>query len=169
MSKQVVFIVAHKNFRDEEYYEPKKIIERAGVKVLTASSYLTPATGKLGGEAHVDLLFTEIKASEFEAIVFIGGPGVVMFWDDWRTQSLAKLFLEHNKVVAAICSAPVILARAGLLKDVTCTSFSGDEDKVRAEGGNWTGNEVEKDGLIITGNGPSAAKAFGHAIVDALS
>ncbi|MBI4977985.1 MAG: DJ-1/PfpI family protein [Spirochaetes bacterium] len=167
--KHAVFIVAQKNFRDEEYFEPKKILEAAGIAVSTASSYLTPATGKLGGTAEIDLLFTEIDASKFDIVIFVGGSGVVAYWDDWRAQSVAKLFLENNKPVAAICSAPVILAKAGLLKGKRATSFNGDSDKMRECGAVYSDKEVEIDGLIITANGPEAAKAFGRTIVEFLS
>ncbi|MEK6796720.1 MAG: DJ-1/PfpI family protein [Spirochaetota bacterium] len=168
-ARTIVLVVAPKNFRDEEYFEPKKIFLAAGHKVVTASSGLSPAQGKLGGTADIDLLFTEIDATKFDIVVFVGGPGVVVYWDDWRAQALAKLFIENGKPVAAICSAPVILAKAGVLNGRRATCFPGDADKLKAAGAIVSEKSVEVDGSIITGNGPEASKEFGKAIVDYLA
>jgi len=55
-------------------------------------------------------------------------------------------------------------------KNVTCWDdpFHTYSKKLKAKGAKYTGEEVEKDGWIITANGPEASKAFGKAIVDAL-
>lgn len=164
--KTVVFVIAHKNFRDEEYFEPKGVLEGAGWKVITASTYLTPAMGKLGGEASVDVIFSEVDVNDYDAIVFIGGPGIVTLWDDWRTQGLAKLFAENNKLLAAICSAPVILAKAELLNGKKATCFPDDQNYLTKAGATYTGDNITWDESgVLTANGPKAAKEFGTALL----
>lgn len=167
--KFVLFIIPAGNFRDEEYFEPKKILEAAGYKVITASTEVGDFVGKLGGTAHIDLLFSEVYALDYDAIVFVGGPGVVTLWDDWRAHELAKLFLEKELKVCAICSAPIILARAGLLNGKKSTCFERDSHELERHGGVYTGNATELDGNFITANGAEASVAFGELILKELS
>ncbi len=169
IQKSILMIISAGNFRDEEYFEPKAIFENAGYRVMTASTKIGNYIGKLGGEAHVDLLFSEIYALDYEAIVFVGGPGILTLWDDTRAHELSRIFFDKGKKVCAICSAPVILARAGLLNGKKCTCFSKDELELTHQGGIYTGSKTEVDGNIITGNGPEASRDFANLILKELS
>ncbi|MBP8617853.1 MAG: hypothetical protein KBI15_01280, partial [Candidatus Pacebacteria bacterium] len=60
-NKKVVMVVASENFRDEEYFEPKAILEKQGVIVKTASNKAGVARGVGGREATVDLLVTDVN------------------------------------------------------------------------------------------------------------
>ncbi len=167
--KFVLFVISAGNFRDEEYFEPKRILEAAGYKVVTASSDIGDFNGKLGGVAHVDFLFSEVYALDYDAMVIIGGSGIVALWDDWRIHELAKIFVEKELKVCAICSAPVILARAGILNGKRATCFEKDSHELEHNGANYTGNTTEVDGNIITANGAEASREFGEVILKELS
>lgn len=166
--KKVCFVIAAQQFRDEEFAQPKAALEKAGAKVTVASSSLNTAKGMLGMETKPEVLFTQVKAADFDAVVFIGGGGATEYWTNPKAHALAKEAVAAGKILGAICFGPVTLANAGLLKGKRCTVYSSEVGQVRAQGGNCTGKEVERDGLIITGNGPTAAKAFGEALVTAL-
>jgi protease I len=71
---------------------------------------------------------------------------------------------EDGKVVGAICAAPVILAKAGLLKDKKATVYPDHEYTLKQYGAIYTGEAVTVDGNIITGNGPESSRAFGQAV-----
>ena len=73
--KKVVMIIAEKNFRDEELLEPKKILEEEGASVTVASTTLRTATGMFGAKATPDILLSELKMDEYDAIIFVGGAG----------------------------------------------------------------------------------------------
>lgn len=77
--------------------------------------------------------------------------------------------IMRKKIVGAICIAPVTLARAGLLKNKKVTTYSSTINDIKSAGAKYTGNDVERDGNIITASGPAAAQKFGEAIVKALS
>lgn len=168
MAKKVLFIIAFEGFRDEEYFEPRKILETNAIKVTTASSQLGTAQGKLGLTAKVDIALKDVDIKQFRAIIYIGGPGCKQYWDDPLAHRLAKQALANKKVIAAICSASVTLARAGLLAGKRATVFPGDAEHLKKEGANYTGTPVETDGLIITADGPNSASAFGASIVKLL-
>ena len=166
--KKILMIIANKNFRDEELQGPQKIFIKQGAEVTIASSSLSTATGMLGAEAKPDILIDDVKVEDYDAIVFVGGSGASEYWNDSTAHKIAKEAVESNKILCAICIAPVTLANAGVLKGKSATVFSSEAGKLRTKGANYTGKDVEVDGNIITGNGPNAAKKFGEAIVKAL-
>jgi len=166
--KKVVMIIAQDNFRDEELFVPKEILEQSGIEVKIASTSLNPAKGTLGKKAQPDILVKDIDIKDFSALIFVGGGGSSQYWDDPLAHKLIKDALDLERVVAAICIAPVTLARAGILKGRRATVFSSEAALLKAHGANYTGSSVEKDGKIITASGPAAAKEFGEEIVKAL-
>ena len=166
--KKVVMIIAQDNFRDEELFQPKEILEKNGIEVKIASTSLNPAKGTLGGKAQVNILVWDIDMKNFAALIFVGGSGAAQYWDDPLAHKLIKDALALEKVVAAICIAPVTLAKAGILKGRRATVFVSEAAQLKANGANYTGSGVEKDGKIITASGPAAAKDFGEEILKAL-
>lgn len=166
--KKVVMIIAHEDFRDEELLEPKKILEQNAVKVTIASSSLAEASGMLGAIVKPDILIGNINVGDFDAIIFVGGGGAEEYWNDPVAQRIAQDAINQNRIVAAICIAPVTLAKAGILKGKRSTVWSSEAGQLRASGAVYTGKPVERDGNIITASGPSAAKEFGEEILKAL-
>jgi len=167
--KTVVMIVAHRNFRDEELFKPRSILEEAGGKVTIASSSLEAARGMLGGSAKPDVLVKDIDAKDYDAVVFVGGPGAKEYWEDGKAHAIARRAAEEGKVLAAICIAPVTLANAGVLKGKKVTVWKSEANRVKAKGAVYTGGDVETDGRVITADGPESAEKFGRALVRALS
>lgn len=166
---KALMIIAHEGFRDEEYLEPRKILEENGIEITVASWEGGIATGKLGTQASVDISLKEVDTNSYNVIIYIGGPGCKQYWDDPIAHQIAQEAVAYNKILAAICSAPVTLARAGLLIKKQATCYSGDASELKQEGVNYTGAPVEQDGLIITADGPSSAGTFGSRIVQTLN
>jgi protease I len=171
-SKRIIAVIAPREFRDEEYQVPRQVFDDAGVAVTTCSSSPGTAAGKLGATVEVDLVLADAVANEawtdHDAVVFVGGPGSKGYWDDADAHRLARGFDAAGKLVCAICSAPIILARAGLLEGRSATCFEGDRAELVRAGATYTGAEVTLDGRFITGSGPTAADAFAHTIVERL-
>lgn len=167
--KRILMVLAHDQYRDEEYEEPRKVFEDEGAEVTVASSSLGEARGKMGGKTAVDILLVEAMVADYEAVVFVGGPGSDEYFHNPKALSLAKETFEAGKVIAAICIAPATLANAGILKGKRATAFPSVESDLKTQGANYTGNPVERDGKIITGSGPEAATEFGKTVVAALS
>lgn len=164
----VLMVIAPDQFRDEEYAHPKEVLEARGAAITTASVAPGPCHGKLGMLARATIAVTDCAATDYDAVVFIGGGGSSVFFDDPDAHRLAREALELGHVVAAICIAPSTLARAGLLQGRQATAFASQEMDLRAHGAIWTGAAVEIDGAIITANGPAAARDFGMTIADSL-
>jgi protease I len=166
--KNAVMIVAQENFRDEELLQPKEILERNGIEVKIASTTLKEIKGMLGVKVVPDILLSDLDYRKFDAVIFIGGMGASQYWDDPLAHELARLAQSNNKVVAAICIAPVTLARAGLLKGKRATVWQSEGKQLEALGANYTARAVERDANIITAAGPFAAREFAEEISRAL-
>ena len=167
--KKVVMIVAHSNFRDEELQEPRRVLEHQGAAITIASSSLDTATGMLGATVKPDILIDKVNVADYDAVIFIGGTGSSEYWENPTAHDIARKTLEANKILGAICIAPVTLAKAGLLQGKRATVYSSESSKLEAAGCNYTGKDVEIEGNIITGNGPGAARKFGEAIAKGLA
>jgi len=168
MGKDVVMVVAPDNFRDEELFDTKQVLEEGGANVKIASMGTGKATGMLGGEIDVDLDYSEIVVDDYDAVIFIGGGGAAIYFNDEKALSLAKEAYEKEKVVGAICIAPSILANAGILEGKKATAYTSEVGNLRVKGAEYTGGDVVVDGKIVTADGPSAATKFGEKILETL-
>lgn len=166
--KKVVMIIAPDGFRDEELLEPQKILEKNGIEVIIASTTVNVAKGMLGAKIKPDILIQDIDVKDFDAVVFVGGAGASVYWQDPIAHKKAQDAYASGKVVAAICIAPVTLANAGILSGKKATVWESEGSKLKAKGAQYTAGDVEKDGNIITSSGPYAAGEFGKAILEAL-
>ena len=168
-SKKVLMIIASKDFHDQEFIKPKKILEKNGIKITIASTSLRVATGMYELRVKPDLLIKQAKADNYDAIIFVGGIGASALADDPSALSLVREAQRNNKIIGALCIAPVILAKAGILEGKkAAVSPYGINDLKKAKAF-CSGKKVEIDGNIITGGDPGAAEDFGNAIIKALS
>jgi len=161
-------IIAPKNFRDEEYFQTKEVLESDGIDVTTASKHSGEITGMLGKTATPDITLEQVNVDDYDAVIFVGGTGAAEYFNDSQAISIAKAAAEKGKIIAAICIAPSILANAGLLESKNATSYPSEQENLESKGANYTGEDVTRDGKIITGAGPTAAEQFGREIAKAL-
>lgn len=171
--KRIAMVLAHEGYQDKEYEIPRKLFEEAGFEVLVVSLFMADATGALDGKAKVDLTLDEAvkKVAEYDAVVFVGGPGSTIYHNDKIAHKFAQEAADAGKVVAAICLAPYTLANAGVLAGVKATAWVGGKfakETLMKGGAFFRDEDVVVEERIVTGNGPGAAKAFGKAIVQLL-
>lgn len=166
-SKKVIMIIAPENFRDEEYFDTREALEKKGVDVSVASISNPAVSGIDKREVQVDMMLPEV-GDEFDAIVFIGGGGAKVYFENQTALDLASKYYEDGKIVAAICIAPMILGHAGVLRDKKATCWEGSGKDLEDFGVEYTGAKVEVDGKIITANGPKSSGKFGKKIAKAL-
>ncbi|MDI6825706.1 MAG: DJ-1/PfpI family protein [Candidatus Aenigmarchaeota archaeon] len=165
---KVLMIIAPKNFRDEELFNTKEELESSGNDVTIASTATNTATGMLGGTVTPEMTIDEVNVDDYDAIVFVGGSGSSIYFNNSKAHEIAKNAHRKGKVIGAICIAPSTLANAGILKGKRATCWSSERGNLRAKGAIYTGNSVEKDGKIITADGPSSARNFGREIAKLL-
>jgi len=164
----ILMVIAQDMFRDEELFETKEELEKAGNTVKVASRELKFCNGNQGGEVMPDLALKDVNLTEYDALVFVGGGGAKEYFEDKTVHEMAKKADSDGKIIAAICIAPVILAKAGLLFGKNATVFPTGAPDIIHKGAHYTEEDVTVDGNVITANGPKSARAFGMEIAKML-
>ena len=173
MKTKVSIIIASKDFRDEEYFITKEILESKEIIVKTFSDK-KEAIGKFGGEAKVDNLIENLKVNDFDAIVFVGGSGAIELLDNDVSYNICTSSIEEKKILAAICISPVILAKSGVLKNKKATVWSSSLDKsaikiLKDNGVLYEKGPVIVDQNIITGENAESVEEFSNALIKSLT
>lgn len=165
-AKQALLVIFDR-FGETAYSETRSILENKGVKVLVASSNAEPLTGHDAKmTVKPDMLLSQVRTAEYDAIVFIGGaryPG-----DNADAIRIAKEGAADRKVLGAISWGIFTLMKADLLKGKKIATFMDDFWVQKAEA-TVSGASVERDGIIITGAGQNASQPFAEAIAVALT
>jgi protease I len=164
----VLIIIPPERFRDEELFCTKEELEDAGNDIVIASTKTGMILGSRGGKAKVKLLLSDIDTSQYEAVVFVGGGGSKLLFENPEALKIAKNMYKDKKVVSAICLASVILANAGVLKGKKATVSGTESVTIETRGAKYTGPGVTVDGLVVTANGPKASRLFGQKIAELL-
>ena len=111
-----------------------------------------------------DFSMSQVDWEDYDGIILPGGlPGTTNLGADERVIKLVRDFASAGKLVAAICAAPSVLAKAGILSGKRATSNPGFADKMGDC--DYLTDKVVRDGNIITSRAMGTAFAFGLAIV----
>lgn len=155
-------------FEEVEALTTVDFLRRAGYDVETVSvSSSCRVTGSHGVEIKTDYAISDISVSAMDMIVLPGGPGHKNLEKCSHLMKRVKKFNEEGKFLAAICAAPSILGRAGVLEGKKATCFPGYETELK--GAEYTGAEAEWDKNVITGRSAGCSVAFALKIVEAVS
>lgn len=171
---KVHMVISPVNFRDEEFFETKKVLEECNCLVTVSSTTRMECLGMLGGKVIPDELIEEMECSACDALVLVGGIGAKIFFDNEVLFHAIKVARDRGKIIAAICIAPSILANAGIfqrpdgLRGVRATSFISEKINLESKGAIYVNKGVVRDANIITAQGPSNAKEFAKTICEAL-
>jgi len=170
--KKVLIVIPHTQFRDEEFFEPRKILEDEGAQVVVASTTARMCRGMKGGAAEASIAIAEAKADDYAAIVLCGGSSVPeFFWNDKKLQELVAAMAAANKVVAAICLSTVVLAKAKLLagREATVYFLPQAIEELKQAGAKYVKETLLIHNNIIMAEGPLDSQRFGQAVRAALA
>jgi 4-methyl-5(b-hydroxyethyl)-thiazole monophosphate biosynthesis len=165
-AKALVFLAD--GFEEVEAVSIIDVLRRGGVDVTVAGV----GSGQRVFGAHaigvaVDCEAEGVSAVDFDAVVLPGGmPGAENLAASGAVLSAVREINDAGGIVAAICAAPLVLATAGVVSGRRVTCYPGFEERVR--GAECTGARVERDGNLVTGQGPGAALEFGLELLMAL-
>lgn len=170
-SKQIIFVVAHEGYQQDEYEIPKKLLEEAGFQIITASDKHGTATAKDESTTTIDIALQGIDLEGCGGIFFIGGPGTLEHLDNEVSYAIIQKADFIGKPLGAICISTRILAHAGVLKGKNATGWNGDNklgDIFKDAGVKYVHQDVVVDGTLVTATGPHAAQEFGEKIISVL-
>ncbi len=146
------------------------ILRRANIDVVTAGLDSQPVKASRSVVLMPDTTLDEAVKMRYDMVVLPGGlPGADNLGNDERVVSLVKEMAANGNWVAAICAAPRVLARSGLLDGKKATAYPGFIDTGEFPGTEYTGGAVEKDGRVITSRGPGTAMDFALELVEVLT
>ncbi len=163
-----MLVVAPERFRDEELFDTQAELTPAGHQTVVASTRAGLCPGSRGGQVRSELTLPQVQCADYAAVVFVGGGAKLLYQDAdaWR---IAREMAQADKVVAAICLAPVILAYAGVLAGRQATVAGTEAATLEAQGAHTTGPGVTVDGNFVTANGPKSSRQFGRSIAQLLA
>lgn len=164
---KALIIIAKQGFQDGELKGTRDGLLEKKYQITIASTEVGPCTGKFGSTEQANIALRNAKVSDYDLIAYIGGPGAHSLAENEDAKRIARDTVAAGKILGAICIAPTILAKAGLLtgKRATVWDRDGEQSKLFASiGAVYTGEPVTIDGKIITGNGPEAAVEFGRKL-----
>jgi protease I len=164
----VLLAVAPERFRDEELFVTQEVLNAGGHRTCVGSTRRGECRGSRGGTTTATVSLSEAQAQDYDAVVFVGGGGARVLFNDTDALRLARKAHDLGRVVAAICLAPVILANAGVLKGRKATVAGTQAKAIEAKGAQYTGPGVTVDGNVVTGNAPKASRLFGQRIDELL-
>jgi 4-methyl-5(b-hydroxyethyl)-thiazole monophosphate biosynthesis len=160
-----LFVPLADGFEDIEALSIIDILRRADVAVDTVGVPGNMITSKSGVRLMVDRKLGEIKAEDYSGVILPGGGNGVENLS--RSASLMDIITKLNdkgKMVAAICAAPSILAKIGILEERRATIYPGLERELPKP----REDKVVVDGNIITSQGPGTAIDFSLKLVETL-
>lgn len=166
MQNKRILFVAVPDFRDGELVTPKNIFAQQGAEMHYASLKRGDFVGNEGTTVTAEYSLDEVDPKDFDAVIFIGGPGMTKELENKDLQALAKKSMEADNLTAAICIAPAMLGNAGLLSGKKATVFPTGRGYLIEGGAEYTARPVERDGKLITADGPESAAAFANEIIN---
>ena len=145
------------------------LLRRAGIQVITAGLDEQPVTASRGTRLLPDTTLDEISQHTFDMVVLPGGlPGADNLNADPRIHALLKRTAEQGNFTAAICAAPTVLAKVGLLDSKRATGFPGALDKLDLPTTTFQDEPVVVDDRIVTSKGPGTAMDFALTLIELL-
>ena len=175
LSQARVLMIATDGFEQDELFKPRQALLDAGVAVTLASIKTDAIQGVVndsekGESITPDLTIEDVDTDDYDALVLPGGVGNP---DKMRLQERAveivTEFMEDDKIVAAICHAPWLLAEADVVDGRRVTSWPSVRTDLENAGADVVDEAVVVDGNLITSRKPDDIPAFNKAILDALA
>ncbi len=160
-----IYMFLAEGFEETEMIAPLDLLLRAGADIKTAAiTENKHVLGAHGIEIKADSTVNEIDLTDFDGIILPGGgKGTENLFASKEVKAAVEHAYNSGKLIGAICAAPTVLGRMGLLKDKTAVCFPSMTDmlycKDLAEAG------VACDGNIITARGMGVSYQFGLALV----
>lgn len=159
------YLFLDNGFEEIEAITTIDLLRRANIALTTVSVTGNPMVlGAHNIAVEADGLIERIDFSDAEMLILPGGQTKL-----GECSALCELLVEHNKankMIAAICAAPTVLAKLGILEGKQATCYPGMQV---ALGESYVGGLVVESKNIITGKGPGLSSDFAFCIIERLA
>ncbi|MCF7926708.1 MAG: DJ-1/PfpI family protein [Candidatus Izimaplasma sp.] len=164
--KKILVLLAD-GFEDIEVVTPTDLLRRAKIKVDLVSIDKRLVTTSSGTEIMSDMTIDTIDENQYDMLFLPGGSGVKNLEKSSEVKKLITYFDQTKKFIAAICAAPSILGKMGLLKNRTFTCYPGYEKQFNQ--GNYTKSPLEISDYFITARGIGYVNKFALQLIEILT
>jgi len=161
----VLIFLPKKDFNEEEYTTVRKGILKAGKQLFITSDDHFFCSGSKGMKVKSDISFFNVNVNNFSSLILIGGSGSRNYWKNESLHNIIKKFFNAKKVIAAICSSPITLAKAGILQNKKATCFAEDKMELINAGIDYQDRNVIIDGNVVTADSSRSASQFVESIL----
>lgn len=162
----MIYLFLTNGFEEVEAITPLDYLRRAGAEISTVGISGNTVTGSHQIEIKADITPEQVDFSSIEMIILPGGPGTNDLEKNSVVQKSIDFCVKYNLPIGAICAAPAILGRKGLLEGKNAVCFPGYENDLK--GANILKLPVCADGTIITSRGAGTAQQFAFELVSYL-
>ncbi len=143
------------------------ILRRAGANVVTACLDENMVQGSHGIQMLADTTLQEAGVESWDLVVLPGGgPGTEKLATDERILELLRNCKNDGTHIGAICAAPYVLDKAGVIEHIGITSHPAWKEKIST--GKHHGNRLQVAGNIITSQSAGTAMEFAFKLVEIL-
>ena len=163
----MIYLFLANGFEEIEALCPLDLLRRAGLEVTTVGIGGEMICGSHGITVAADIPDTLFCDSDPDMLILPGGmPGSKNLDESRVVDAALRVAARKGALIAAICAAPMVLGKRGLLEGKRATCFPGFENEL--VGATVAKERVVRDGNIITAKGMGVALEFGLALVAAL-
>ena len=163
----MVYVFLAKGFEELEALAPVDVLRRANVDVKIVGVTGKRVSGSHGISVNCDITISEAVFDDLDGIILPGGlPGTTNLEADETVNKFIDYAWENNKIIGAICAAPMILGHKGILRGKNAVCYTGFEKEL--EGAHILDRPAVKDGNIVTGWGAGGAMEFALAYLEAI-
>ncbi len=157
----MIYVFLANGFEETEAIAPIDILRRSELDVKTVGIGEEVVVSSHGIAVIPDITEVDfVPSDDIDMIVLPGGmPGTLNLEKSRTVQDAIDYCVQNDKYVAAICAAPSIIGKKGLLKGRKAVCFPGFEDFLT--GAEISDESVVQDGNIITAKGAGVAVEFG--------
>lgn len=166
----MVYVFLADGFETIEALTPVDMLRRAGIEVVTVSINKTvEVISAQKVKVIADVTLNDMKDKDATMYVLPGGiPGTPNLGNNETVMNLIKTQFEENKLVGAICAAPTLLAKLGILNQKNAICYPGYEEELEAAGATIQNVNAVKDGNVITGRAMGGSIEFSAKIIAAI-
>ena len=176
----MVYILLAPGFEEVEALVPADLLRRAGIETALVSLDGAPVPGSHSITVTADITLDEVDLDKINIGCVVrlldkadmvvlpgGGPGYKNLGKDPRVEELVRKAVKRDLWVAAICAAPTLLGKWGLLEGKQAVCYPGMEEGLVGAVPPKLGN-VARDGRIITGRAAGDAYDFAAELIEVL-
>lgn len=164
----MVYVLLADGFEEIEALGFIDILRRGEIEVKSVSvNGDITVSGSHNISVNADCTLNDIDLNCLDAVVLPGGmPGTLNLLNNQKVIDIINYSVKNDKYLGAICAAPMILGKLGILNGKVATCYPGFENEL--SGAVLSDAPVCKDGKIITSRGAGTVHNFAHCFVSAL-